>query len=170
VTRASRAAWRDDPVRERALEASGLFGTGPERNFDDIAFLAAQVCEAPIAYVSVMASERQWLKAKVGIATSELPVEKSVCVHTMQHNGLFTIQDLSQDPRTAANPFVAQPPFARFYAALRIHTPDQQPVGTLCVMDRAARLEGLTEQQTIALAALARQLESQIALRQSSIE
>ena len=164
----ARAAWRDDPVRERALAASGLFGTGPERSFDDLAVLAAQICEAPVAYFSVMASERQWFKAKVGIDISEVPVESSVCIHTMQHAGLLMILDLSQDPRTANYAFVTQPPFARFYAALRIHTPDQQPVGTLCVMDYAVRLEGLTEPQSTALIALARQIESQIALRQSS--
>jgi PAS domain S-box-containing protein len=164
----ARAAWRDDPVRERALAASGLFGSGPERSFDDLAVLAAQICEAPIAYVSVMARERQWFKAKVGIGISEVPVESSVCIHTMQHSGLFVIHDLSKDPRTATYSFVTQPPFARFYAALRIHTPDKQPVGTLCVMDYAVRLEGLTEPQSTALIALARQVESQIALRQSS--
>ena len=50
-----------------------------ETVFDDIALLAAHALDAPIAVINLIASDRQWFKAQVGLGVREMPLDVSIC-------------------------------------------------------------------------------------------
>jgi PAS domain S-box-containing protein len=152
-------AWR---TAERLAELRDLaiLDTEPEPLYDDLVRVAAYVCGAPVALVSLVDAERQWFKSEVGLGTRELPINCSVCAHTIESDGLLVIPDLTTDPRTIANPLVTGPEGFRFYAGAVIQGAHGIPLGALCVLDRAPRPGGLDTEQTATLTALARQISS----------
>ncbi len=155
-----------DPVRLDALGTTNLLNTPPEAEFDDIAQLAAIVCDTPVALVSLVASDRQWFKARVGFPLCETALNASVCAYTLAEADLLTIPDLTTDPRTQNNPLVIGEPFIRFYAGAPLHDPNGQVLGSLCVIDRKPRPEGLTAKQSDGLRRLARQVTTVLRERQ----
>jgi PAS domain S-box-containing protein len=160
--------WREVD-RPTALRAYDILDTAPEAAFDDIAKLAAHVCQAPIALVSLVEDTRQWFKAEVGLGVRETPIEQSICAHAIRQNNVFVMSDATQDPRFAANPLVTGEPHIRFYAGAPLEAPDGLPLGTLCVIDRQARPEGLTPEQCDMLLALARQVVTQLEHRRALV-
>ena len=151
-----------DTARFAALAHTGILDTAPEPRFDDLVMLAKEICDVPIALVSLVDSERQWFKAKVGVDVEETPIETSVCALVIRQDGLFVIPDLSLDPRTAHFSLVAQEPHLRFYAGFPIVTAAGVPLGSLCAIDVVPRPGGLTSRQAAALEALARQTAIEI--------
>ena len=67
------AAGRDESARLDALRRYDILDTPPEVPFDDLATLAAHLCDAPIALVSFVASDREWFKARIGISIDAAP-------------------------------------------------------------------------------------------------
>jgi len=147
----------EETTRLAALQAYDVLGTPPESQFDDIVQLARTICVTPIALVSLVAADRQWFKARVGLEAQETPIEQSVCAHAIKERELLVIVDLAQDPRTRANTLVTDGPRIRFYAGAVLRTPEGEALGALCVIDRKPRPEGLSPEQTRSLLALARQ-------------
>lgn len=151
--------------RERlaALERYGVLDTPREPGFDQLAQLAARLCDAPIAVVNLIAEHRQWFKAEVGLGVRETPLDVSICRHFLQKPGLTVIPDIAADPRLAGNPLVAGDPGLRFYAGCLLTTPDGHAIGTLCVLDHRPR--DLDADQRLALRILADQVMAQLELR-----
>jgi len=175
----SSLAWNEPPVtagpawseadRLAALRDYGILDTAPEAAFDDIAKIAAHICNAPIALVSFVDASRQWFKAEVGLGQCTTSREVSICAHAIlqPEQGLFVVPDTTKDARFAANPLVTGEPFIRFYAGALLETPQALPLGTLCVIDHQPRPEGLTAQQSQTLQALARQVITQLEHRRA---
>lgn len=155
----------DRLARLRALETYAILDTGPEQGFDDIVRLAASLCAAPVALVSLVAQRRQWFKARLGLDVCETPIEQSVCWHALRQAAPTIIPDLRCDPRTAANALVTAPPHLRFYAGAPIMTPQGVAVGTVCVIDTEPRPAGLAPAQVEGLQALARQAATMLEMR-----
>jgi CheY-like chemotaxis protein len=153
----------NEAERLQALCDYGVLDTLPEQAYDDIAGLAALVCHAPIALVSLVDDRRQWFKARFGLSAPETPRELAFCAHTIQQGDLLVVPDAAADPRFASNPLVTGDPRIRFYAGAPLTTPDGHNLGTLCVLDRSPRT--LTALQREALRALARQAMAQLELR-----
>ena len=57
----------DEPARLRRLRELMLLDTPAEPVFDSIVQLASQLCDMPVALLSLVDEERQWFKAKVGL-------------------------------------------------------------------------------------------------------
>ncbi|WP_313900740.1 PAS domain S-box protein [Methylobacterium sp. J-077] len=159
-----------DPVRLAALDAHNILDTSPEEGFDDIVQLAAQLCQTPVALVSLVAADCQWFKANVGFPHCETDLNSSVCAHVLAEPDLLVIPDLTTDPRTEANPLVTGDPFIRFYAGAPLRTAEGQVIGSLCVIDTKPRPDRLTDAQASNLRALARQVMSQLDLKRAVIE
>ncbi|SDB34254.1 PAS domain-containing protein [Belnapia rosea] len=162
-------AW-SEAQRLSALESYGVLDTPPERAFDEVVELAAQLCAAPIAVVNLISERRQFFKAEIGLGVRETPLDVSICAHAILQPDLFVVTDTTQDPRFAANPMVTGAPHLRFYAGSLLKTEEGLPLGTLCVLDHKPRPEGLTEQQAFALHVLARQVMAQLELRRALAE
>ncbi len=92
----SEPRWWSEQERVEALARYSILDTPTEAMFDEIARVAAEVCEAPIAVVNFVSDVRQWFKAEVGIGTRELPLDVSICRHALLQPGLFVVPDLPQ--------------------------------------------------------------------------
>lgn len=158
-----------DPGRLQAFAAYDILDTPREAEYDDLVRLTAQVCQAPISVVNFVLADRQWFKAEIGLNVRETGLDVSICRHLLLAPGLTVVPDMRADSRLAANPLVTGEPGLRFYAGHLLQTPDGVPLGTLCVLDHQPR-PGLEPEQRFALAALARQLMSQLELRRASRE
>jgi GAF domain-containing protein len=146
-----------------ALERSGLLDTAPEEPFDQVAWLAAQTLDAPIALITLLTSTRHWFKARFGLDLPEAPRSWAFCNYTILQKGVFSVEDLASDPRFAANPAVAGEPGFRFYAGAPILDEEGFAIGSLCVIDRRQR--ALDARQERALLALAGMASSEVRLR-----
>ncbi len=151
--------------RITALERHAILDTGREAAFDEIAALAAEILETPIAVVNLIASDRQWFKAEVGIGTDSLPLDVSICRHAILQPGVMVVPDLALDPRFKDNPLVHVAGGLRFYAGALMETSDGLPLGTVCVLAREPRANGISDRQRRTLAMLANQAMAQIKLR-----
>jgi anti-sigma regulatory factor (Ser/Thr protein kinase) len=157
-----------EDVRLAALRQYRILDTAPEQRFDDLAFLASQICAVPMALITMVDADRQWFKSRVGVTATETPRGFSFCAHAMRQQELFLIPDALEDERFRTNPLVTGEPHIRFYAGASLVSREGQPLGSLCVADRIPRT--LTADQTAALDALRRQVEAQLELRRNLID
>ena len=141
--------------RQRALDAYRIVDTLPEDAYDDIARVAAAVCNTPVALVSLIDRDRQWFKAQVGSDVKQTPRDEAVCDFAIRApSQLLEVPDIANDPRFARYPAVAGVAGARFYAGMPLVTPGGAAIGTVCVVDRQPRR--LAPAQRSALESLAR--------------
>ncbi len=154
--------------RLKVLWQYDVLDTVPEEVFDDLTELAARICEAPIALISLIDEDRQWFKAKVGVTVNETSRDISFCSHAIKQHDLFIIPDATQDERFANNPLVISDPKIRFYAGAPLITPDGYALGSLCVIDQVPR--ELRAEQKQALRVLARHVMTQLELRRHAKE
>lgn len=149
--------------RLKVLWQYEVLDTVPEELFDDLTELAARICEAPIALISLVDEDRQWFKSKVGVTINETSRDISFCAHAIKGQDLFIIPDATKDLRFADNPLVTSDPKIRFYAGAPLIAPDGEALGTLCVIDKVPR--ELSSEQQQALRVLARHVMTQLELR-----
>jgi len=159
---------RNESKRLKVLWQYEVLDTVPEEVFDDLTELAARICEAPIALISLVDEKRQWFKSKVGVSVSETSRDLSFCAYAITQSDLFIVPDATRDQRFANNPLVTSDPKIRFYAGAPLITPDGHALGTLCVIDKVPRELRLEQKQ--ALRILARHVVSQLELRRRSCE
>ena len=153
----------DEAARLAVLASCNILDTPPEDDWDDLAHVAAEVCDAPMAIVSLVADDRQWFKARVGFLGTEVPRRISFCAHALVQDAPLIVTDTHGDARFADNPLVLGAPNIRFYAGVPLKVDEGSAIGTLCVMDTVPRT--LNEAQLASLRALARQIIRQLRLR-----
>lgn len=111
-----------------------ILDTSPEQRFDRIVALAADYFDVPICYVSFVDSDRQWLKASVGLKIKQTSRDVALCSHTLvSEDDHLIVPDTTLDERFIDNPLVTEPPNIRFYAGVAIKTIDGFKLGTLCL-------------------------------------
>jgi transcriptional regulator with PAS, ATPase and Fis domain len=127
-----------------------------EEELQQIVELAANICNAPIAFITFMDDKIQHIKFKVGADLSEVSHEHTFCQYTIAQKQLLVIPDAVIDQRVKNNPFVMQDPHIRFYAGSPLTTHNDDNIGTLCVYDMEPKT--LTSTQEKMLHQLARQV------------
>jgi signal transduction histidine kinase len=141
-------------LRQARLDSLGVLDTLPHPAFDHITALASQICGTPMAYISLIDRNRQWFKSPVGLAAEQIDRDASFCGHAiLDPSQVLVVEDALQDARFADNPLVLGEPNIRFYAGAPIVTEDGYALGTVCVIDRRARV--LEPAQRTALSSLA---------------
>jgi diguanylate cyclase (GGDEF)-like protein len=149
----------NEDARLTALHSLALLDTPAESAFDEIVELAAWACHAPIAAITMIDEDRQWLKASVGFEVREIGRDISFCGHAIVDGMTMVVPDLRLDPRFVDNPLVTDDPSIRFYAGVPVYV-DGHAVGTLCVLDTRPRSLFCDERR--ALEILARQAAARL--------
>ena len=153
------------PTRAEALGKYHILDTPTEPEFDDVVRLVATIFNAPIAVINLIAEDRQWFKAEIGIGVRELPLDVSICAHALLETDMLVVPDTRLDDRFVRNPLVTADHGLRFYAGALLKTPEGTPIGTVCVLDRAPRPQGITALERLTLEVMARQVMTQLELR-----
>lgn len=125
--------------------------------------LAASICGTPMSLISLVDTDRQWFKARLGIDISEETRDVAFCAHVVAQDNLFVVNDATLDDRFKDNPYVTGDANIRFYAGMPLTTDEGLHVGSLCVLDTVPR--SLTTEQEHALEVLSRQVVLHLKLR-----
>ncbi|MBR9833022.1 PAS domain S-box protein [bacterium] len=158
----------NEQERQAALESLNILDTIPEQSFDDLTLIASQICQTPIALISLIDKDRQWFKSRFGFdGISESSREISFCGHAINSpTELFEITDAKQDSRFFDNPMVKGGVGVCFYAGIPLLDANNLAIGTLCVIDKKPKK--LTEDQKRALKALGKEVVNRMELRREN--
>jgi GAF domain-containing protein len=141
--------------RQRAVDSLDLRNGLPELAYEDIVLLAATICNAPMALITLIDRDQQHILAATGLERGETRRENAFCAYALLNPAeVMVVENALEDERFENNPFVMGPPHIRFYAGAPIVTNEGYPLGTVCVVDTVARTLTITELN--ALQALAR--------------
>jgi hypothetical protein len=153
----------DEETRLALLKACRIMYTPAEEAFDDVARLAADLCGTEIALITLVDSDRQWFKARVGVEQTDTARDLSFCGHCITERHPMVVEDTFSDPRFADNPLVTGDPHIRFYAGVPLLLDEGSSVGALSVADRSPR--SITPRQLECLKRLAAQISRELKLR-----
>ncbi|MBK79805.1 MAG: diguanylate cyclase [Gammaproteobacteria bacterium] len=157
-----------ESARLQALRLYRVLDTAGERTFDELAELAAAICDTPISLISLVDGDRQWFKSRVGLEVRETPRCMAFCAHAIETDAVLVVPDARLDPRFVDNPLVTGEPHIRLYAGTPLIVDGGHRLGTLCVIDRRPR--SLTASQIRGLQVLSRAVVTQLELRRARLD
>jgi diguanylate cyclase (GGDEF)-like protein/PAS domain S-box-containing protein len=144
----------DEEARLSELAGQRILGTAPEARFDHIVALASELFGVPVAYISFVGREQQWLKARVGIDFDQTARASSFCGQAILSDAVLVVPDARKDPRFATSPMVQAGPKIRFYAGAPLIAPSGRRLGSLCIADSKPH-RGFSDKQRQVLRRLA---------------
>jgi GAF domain-containing protein len=133
-----------EPGRLAALHDSALLDTPAEESFDRLARVAARVVGAPVALVTAVDRDRQFFKSCLGLpepwaSSRETPLTHSFCQHVVTAREPVIVTDAREDPLFIDNLAIRDLGVIA-YLGVPLITPEDQAIGTLCVIDHKPRI------------------------------
>src|SRR6266704_3011264 len=90
--------------RLQALHALELLDTPPEERFDRVTRLAARVLGVPMAFISLVNENREFLKSRYGSDLPDPSRASSLNAYAILEDKQLVVPDAKTDPRFADNP------------------------------------------------------------------
>ena len=131
---------KDEALRIEALNQYEVLNSAPDPVLDDITRLAAQICNAPVAAISLIGADRIWIKSRFGIDAHELALGSLPCETTILGDTVYEISDARNDPDYAPDGILVEGRAYRFYAGAPLTTPGGVSIGALFVLDQPSRM------------------------------
>ena len=148
----------DEPKRVKVVKQFESLNLKYNQQLSDILAVATKTFKAPIAFITLLDGETQWIKVSKGLAIEKTPQHLSFCTHTIKNKCILVVNDALLNPRFNQNPYVINEPKIRFYAGIPLVTPAGYCIGTLCVMDKKPHKP--TAEQKMILTVLAQNVSS----------
>ncbi|QXP79273.1 MULTISPECIES: sensor histidine kinase [Winogradskyella] len=124
----------NETERLLALNSYNIIDTPPERDYDNLTELAATICDAPIALITILDKNRNFFKSHYGIELTETPRNVSFCGHAILEDDIFIVEDVTKDERFFDNPLTKEYNIG-FYAGVPLINEYGYKLGTICVYD-----------------------------------
>lgn len=140
----------------------------PEDAYDNITRIASHICNMPISTITLIDTDRQWHKSRIGLDLESTPRELTFCAHAILQPEPLIVENAHADERFSDNPMVTDAPNIAFYAGVPLLNENGYALGTLCVMDN--KPNRLTDSQVQTLRALAAQVVSHFEMRRKNVE
>ena len=143
----------DEPARLRSLRAYEVLPTLAESLFDEFAALTAQVFGLPISLIAVVEEDEVLYPVNFGMPGHHRQYRvETLCSTAIQKARTVVYHDLVVETAATLPPealHAAEANDVRFYAGALLHLPDQNALGTLCIIDRQARTFSAAEQHVL---------------------
>jgi formate hydrogenlyase transcriptional activator len=154
-------------ARLEALRRTSLLDSPPEEAFDRLTRLATVVLHVPVAIISLIASDRQFIKSESGLSgllgsLRQTPLKHSFCKHPVGSGEPLVVPDARTHPQIGDYPAVSELGVIA-YAGIPLITSEGHALGTFCVLD--GRPHDWTEEEIGILRVLATSAMSEIELR-----
>ncbi|MBV9775338.1 MAG: PAS domain S-box protein, partial [Gemmatimonadetes bacterium] len=161
-----------DRARLAALARTRLLDTLPEDIFDRLSRLASRLLNTPVAMVTLIGRDRQFVKSCVGLpepAASErhLPFSHSFCKHLVVTGEPLILGDAREHPVHRENLAVLEMG-AVAYAGVPLRTAEGHVIGSFCAIDTRPR--EWTDEEVQVLTDLAASVISEIEWRRYATE
>ena len=156
----------NEEQRLKTLEDYRILDTGAELEFDALTEIASELCDTPMALISLVDRNRQWFKSKVGVNLTETPRDLAFCAHAILKDEIMVVEDALLDTRFFDHPLVTGGPRIRFYAGAPLRAENGAALGTICVIDTRPRT--FTDEKRRSLSNLARLAITQLELRKKN--
>lgn len=125
----------NESARLRVLHASGMIDGPAIPALDALCQETVRHFGVKTATVTLLDTDVQVLKARVGIDAKTTPRSSAFCNYTILEDRVFVVPDALADPKFASNPLVTGPPFIRFYAGAPLVFQEEVRLGALCLID-----------------------------------
>lgn len=158
----------NEPQRLQALFDHGLHQPEVITNLEPVVDIAARMFRMPIAAVNMIGSEQVFFAAAVGAGEMDMRRDVSFCAHAINQNQVMVVPDALLDERFHDNPLVLGEANIRFYAGVRLLSPEGLALGALCIVDHEPHFDFSLEDQT-RLQALAQMASDRLELRRIEI-
>lgn len=156
----------DAQERMAVLGAMHVLDSESGPSLDRITSLAAFAFGAPVAFVSILESDKQRFISRIGLPVAETDIRMSICAHAIACRDVMVVPDLLADERFKSNPLVVAPPHLRFYAGAPLVAKNGVAIGAMCIMD--TRVREFSEADRAQLSTLAQLVIGQLELRNMS--
>ncbi len=157
-----------DERRLAAVRDSGLLDTPAEESFDRLTRLAAKLTGAPVTFMTLLESDRDFYKSTFGMGEPLSAVRqltgRSFCHHALVSGGVLVLEDVSDMPVFRDVPTVAALG-VRAYIGIPLKTEDGQVLGSFCAID--FKPKKWTEQDIEVLVELAYSAMREVRLRKA---
>ena len=129
--------------------------------------IAARVCNTEKAYISLFDENNQYIVAQHNSKLKTIPVQDTVCQHTIKSDDILIIDDVKNDERTSCLPSFGEDDF-QFYAGVPLISNDKVRIGAVCIFDKDTKV--LNDNQKAVLKLLSKQIVKQLDNQRSLIK
>ena len=157
--------------RERSLLNFRILDTEPEELFDELSRLAAFVCKTPIALITFIDKEREWIKSAAGIEIEnrDIPLNSSFgAVLITEPEEYLSILNPAGDEILSKNPLISSIKDIGYCAGIPLKDAYGTKIGTLTVL--GYKPKDLSFEQLSQLNTIAKQVMMQLEQRKEHLE
>ncbi len=128
-----------EEARLNKLHEFDILDSEPEELFDKITKLVARLLNTPIALISFIDRDRQWVKSGTGTDLKQTARENSFCTHTIRDDQIMVVENAVSDHRFSENPLVTGKHSMQAYAGAPLRSNDGYNLGSLSAIDTKPR-------------------------------
>jgi len=138
-----------------------------KKELNELVALTADMLKMPIAVISVMQYEKQFIKDSIETELKPESREILFCRHLTAQDDMMIIPDARFDKYLESNFLAPGNPSIRFYAGIPLVTSTGLLLGSLCIFDRKPRYLNLKQKKILATMArqMVRLLEAEMNLK-----
>lgn len=129
----------DEAGRLAALQRYEVLDRASEKEFEQIVTLVRTLFKVPYVAINLIDTDRQFMQTAAGMQPMNCPRGDTFCDQTIRGRRALAVEDATQDPRFASNPYVYSEAHIRSYLGVPLTSPDGYNIGALCVFDTEPR-------------------------------